>query len=116
MLLAWLGRGSAWRRSNEPVRLQPGHHHNGRERNGDRSVDGDARGRTAREGNGQLRRLRLPPEALLLRRMQGLLYLTAAKARASERWGPLHRELLEGAEPVGELGAAHASWLATHHR
>ena len=116
VLLSWLGRGSAWRRSNEPVRLQPGHHHNGRERNGDRSGDGDARGRTAREGNGQLRRLRLPPEALLLRRMQGLLYLTAAKARASARWGPLHRELLEGAEPVGELGAAHASWLATHHR
>jgi predicted unusual protein kinase regulating ubiquinone biosynthesis (AarF/ABC1/UbiB family) len=105
VLLDRLRRGSAWRRSEEPIRLHPGHHRRERRPGGDDSSERD----------GQLRRLRLPPEALLLRRMQGLLYLTALKARASARWGPLHRELLEDAEPVGELGAAHASWRAIRH-
>ena len=106
VLLDRLGRGSAWRRSEEQVRLRPGHRRRGEQRKADRSSDRGA----------QLARLRLPPEALLLRRMQGLLYLTALKARASGRWGPLHRELLEDAEPVGELGAANATWRATRHR
>ena len=110
VLLDWLRRASAWRRSDEPVRLQPGYHRRGRGR------DRDGGGGGGGSSTAQLRRLRLPPEALLLRRMQGLLYLTAEKARASARWGPLHRELLEDAEPVGELGAAHASWRAMHHR
>ena len=57
----------------------------------------------------------LPPEALLLRRMEGLLFQTVATLRASAPWGRLLRELIEGAEPVGELGAQHAAWLA-HHR
>jgi hypothetical protein len=54
----------------------------------------------------------LPPEALLLRRMEGLLFQTAAITRASAPWGKLLRELIEGAEPVGDLGAQHAAWLA----
>ncbi len=119
-LLDRLRRGSSWRRSEEPVRLDPNHRRRPRSGRGEAPTDhGGQRPRrdqaTSDEG---LRRpqLRLPPEALLLRRMQGLLYLTALKARASARWGPLHRELLEGAEPVGELGTAHASWRAAHRR
>jgi predicted unusual protein kinase regulating ubiquinone biosynthesis (AarF/ABC1/UbiB family) len=106
VLLGRLRRVSAWRQSEEPIRLQPDHHRR----------DPGPGSNGSSEGTAQLRRLRLPPEALLLRRMQGLLYLTAVKARASARWGPLHRELLEDAEPVGELGAAHASWRAMHRR
>ena len=58
------------------------------------------------------RRMTLPPEALLLRRMEGLLFQTASLLRASAPWGDLLGELIEGAEPVGELGAEHAAWLA----
>ena len=60
----------------------------------------------------QLRRMTLPPEALLLRRMEGLLFQVASSLRAEARWGALLRELIEGAEPVGELGREHAAWLA----
>lgn len=60
----------------------------------------------------QLRRMKLPPEALLLRRMEGLLFQTASMMRASAPWGTLLRELIEEDEPVGELGAQHAAWLA----
>jgi predicted unusual protein kinase regulating ubiquinone biosynthesis (AarF/ABC1/UbiB family) len=62
----------------------------------------------------QLRRMTLPPEALLLRRMEGLLFQTAATLRASAPWGRLMRELTEAGEPVGELGAEHAEWRASH--
>ncbi len=60
----------------------------------------------------QLRRMTLPPEALLLRRMEGLLFQIATTMRAGGRWGALLRELIEEGEPVGELGAEHAAWLA----
>lgn len=119
-LLEWLRRGSGWRRSEEPVRLDPSHRRRARASRGGAAGEPNGRpprsGRAASDRSPQRPPLRLPPEALLLRRMQGLLYLTALKARASARWGPLHRELLEGAEPVGELGAAHASWRAAHRR
>src|SRR4051812_7343503 len=47
----------------------------------------------------------LPPEALLLRRMEGLLFQTAAIMRACAPWGRLLRELIEGGEPVGEAAS-----------
>jgi hypothetical protein len=34
---------------------------------------------------------------------------------ASAPWGSLMRELTDGGEPVGELGAQHAEWLARRH-
>ncbi|MFZ0387685.1 MAG: hypothetical protein WAL22_18620 [Solirubrobacteraceae bacterium] len=34
---------------------------------------------------------------------------------ASAPWGRLMRELTEGGEPVGELGAEHAAWIAHRH-
>ena len=61
---------------------------------------------------GQLRRMTLPPEALLLRRMEGLLFQIATTMRAAAPWGLLLRELIEDGDPVGELGAEHAAWLA----
>ena len=57
----------------------------------------------------------LPPYVLLLRRMESLMFQTAALLRARAPWGPLLAELIEGAEPVGELDAEHAGWLA-HRR
>jgi predicted unusual protein kinase regulating ubiquinone biosynthesis (AarF/ABC1/UbiB family) len=70
------------------------------------------RGEAGGEHLSQLRRMTFPPEALLLRRMEGLLFQTATAIRAKAPWGALLRELVEGAEPVGPLGAEHARWLA----
>ena len=58
-----------------------------------------------------MRNMTLPPEALLLRRMEGLLFQVASTLRAEARWGPLLGELIEGDEPVGRLGREHAAWL-----
>jgi hypothetical protein len=64
----------------------------------------------------QIRRMTLPPEALLLRRMEGLLFQIASTVRAEAPWGLLLRELVEGGLPVGELGADHAQWFASRPR
>jgi len=58
----------------------------------------------------QMRRMTLPREALLLRRMEGLLFQIATTVRAEADWGALLRELIEGGAPVGVLGAEHAAW------
>ena len=63
----------------------------------------------------QLRKMTLPREALLLRRMDGLLFQTAATLRASAPWGGLLREITGEGEPVGVLGAEHAAWLVLRH-
>ncbi|UJA21199.1 AarF/ABC1/UbiB kinase family protein [Thermoleophilia bacterium SCSIO 60948] len=61
----------------------------------------------------QMRRMTVPPVALLLRRMEGLLFQVASTVRAEANWGLLLQELIEGSEePVSELGREHAEWLA----
>jgi predicted unusual protein kinase regulating ubiquinone biosynthesis (AarF/ABC1/UbiB family) len=106
LLLEYMHGVSWWLQAEEPLRLAPEDLWRGtdllREAEGRRYVE-------------QLRRMELPPEALLLRRMEGLLFQTASMMRASAPWGKLLRELIEGAEPVGKLGAEHAAWLARHH-
>jgi hypothetical protein len=57
-----------------------------------------------------MRRMTLPPEALLLRRMEGLLFQIASTVRAEANWGELLAELVEGGEPATELGVQHAAW------
>ncbi len=106
LLLDYMREVSWWLYSEEPLRLGP----EDLWRVSEILRDSSARARTD-----QLRRMTLPPEALLLRRMEGLLFQTAAVMRASAPWGLLLRELLEDGEPVGELGAAHAAWLAARH-
>jgi predicted unusual protein kinase regulating ubiquinone biosynthesis (AarF/ABC1/UbiB family) len=64
----------------------------------------------------QMRQMTLPPEALLLRRMEGLLFQVATTLHAEARWGALMGELVEGDEPVSELGRQHALWLAERRR
>jgi hypothetical protein len=59
----------------------------------------------------QMRRMTLPPEALLLRRMEGLLFQIASTVRAEAAWGPLLHELVEGGPAVSELGVEHAEWM-----
>ncbi|MGI8712517.1 MAG: ABC1 kinase family protein [Solirubrobacteraceae bacterium] len=107
LLLDYMREVSWWLYENEPLRLAP--------EDLWRSA-GVLRDRDAGNLVAQLKRMTVPPEALLLRRMDGLLFQTAAMLRASAPWGRLLSELIEGAEPVGELGAEHAAWLSRRAR
>ncbi len=102
LLLDYMRAVSWWLASEDPVRLAP----EDLWRSTEVLRDPEAGVQVA-----QLRRMTLPPEALLLRRMEGLLFQTAAMMRARAPWGALLRELVEGAPPAGELGAQHAAWL-----
>jgi predicted unusual protein kinase regulating ubiquinone biosynthesis (AarF/ABC1/UbiB family) len=73
------------------------------------------RDEAGREYVAQLRRMTLPPEALLVRRMEGLLFQNGGDAPAEGSLGSLMRELTEGDAPVDELGAEHAEWIARRH-
>lgn len=103
LLLKHMRAISWWLYSDEPLRLAPEDLWRGTE-----ALREDGGGELVE----QLRRMTLPPEALLLRRMEGLLFQIVATLRASAPWGALLGELIEGDEPVGELGAEHAAWLA----
>ena len=107
LLMRYMAEVSWWAYSEEPLRLEPADLWRGSE------ALREADGRAHIE---QLRRMTLPPEALLLRRMEGLLFQTVATARASAPWGLLLRELIEGAEPATDLGRAHRAWLAQRGR
>jgi len=107
LLLRYMTEVSWWAYSEEPLRLAPADLWRGSE-----TLREDA----GREHFEQLRRMTLPPEALLLRRMESLLFQTVATLRASAAWGQLLRELLEGDAPVSDLGRQHAAWLAARGR
>jgi predicted unusual protein kinase regulating ubiquinone biosynthesis (AarF/ABC1/UbiB family) len=103
LLVGYMREVSWWMNTGGPLRLAPEDLWRStdvlREEGAGRPID-------------QLRQMTLPPEALLLRRMESLLFQTAALARASADWGALLRELIEGDDPTGGLGAEHAAWLA----
>jgi predicted unusual protein kinase regulating ubiquinone biosynthesis (AarF/ABC1/UbiB family) len=102
LLLRYMRAVSWWLYEEEPLRLDP-------EDLWRSSVE--LRGEAGKTQIAQLRRMTVPPEALLLRRMEGLLFQTAAMARARAPWGLLLQELIEGIEPVTELGREHRAWL-----
>ena len=52
----------------------------------------------------QMRRQTLPPEALLIRRMEALLFSVLGELRAGADWGTLAREYIFGEPPTTELG------------
>jgi predicted unusual protein kinase regulating ubiquinone biosynthesis (AarF/ABC1/UbiB family) len=103
LLLAHMRAAGWWFVGDQPLRLSPEEVWRGteslREESGDQMV-------------AQMRRMTLPPEALLLRRMEGLLFQIASTVRAAAAWGPLLRELIRGEPPVTELGIEHARWAA----
>jgi predicted unusual protein kinase regulating ubiquinone biosynthesis (AarF/ABC1/UbiB family) len=102
LLLDHMRAVSWWLQADEPLRLAP--------------EDVWRGGASLREQRNaelmqQMRRMNLPPEALLLRRMEGLLFQVATSLRAERNWGGLLRELIEGGDPLGPLGREHAAWL-----
>jgi len=59
----------------------------------------------------QMRRQTIPPQALLLRRMEGLVLSTLGEVRAAADWNAIAREYYGGAPPSTPLGEAdHAFW------
>jgi predicted unusual protein kinase regulating ubiquinone biosynthesis (AarF/ABC1/UbiB family) len=52
----------------------------------------------------QMRRQTLPPQALLIRRMEGLLFSVLGELRAGADWGELALEYIAGAPPSTPLG------------
>ncbi len=103
LLLAQMRAAGWWFLGDQPLRLAPEDVWRGtgslRDESGDQMV-------------AQMRRMTLPPEALLLRRMEGLLFQIVSTVRAEAAWGPLLGELIEGGPPVSELGVEHAQWRA----
>ena len=59
----------------------------------------------------QMRRQTLPPEALLIRRMEGLLFSVLGELRAGADWGALAQEYIADAPPATELGRLEAQHL-----
>ena len=54
----------------------------------------------------QLRRLTIPPQALLVRRMEGLIFTTLGELRAGGDWYSLASEFYADAPPSTALGEA----------
>ncbi len=103
LLLAYMRQVSWWLQDNGALRLGPDDLWRGTNELREAGVAG--------EHIAQLRRMTVPAEALLLRRMDGLLFQTAALVRACASWGRLLEELIEGAEPATALGREHRAWL-----
>ena len=57
-----------------------------------------------------LRRMTLPPQALLIRRMEGLVFQTLGEVRASADWAAIGAEYYADAAPSTELGALDAEF------
>jgi len=58
-----------------------------------------------------VRSFNLPAEALLLRRMENIIFGVCADLRATADWRALADELIAGETPTTAMGAEHAAWL-----
>ena len=59
-----------------------------------------------------MRQMSLPPQALLIRRMEGLVFSTLGELRAKGDWGALGREYFADAAPSTRLGRLDAAFWA----
>ena len=63
-----------------------------------------------------MRRQTLPPQALLLRRMEGLLFSVLGELRAGADWGLLAREYIADDAPSTPMGAEDAAFWSETRR
>ena len=63
-----------------------------------------------------LRRMTLPPQALLMRRMEGLVFSVLGELRAGGDWGALAFEYFAESPPTTPLGEQDAAFWATNRR
>jgi len=64
----------------------------------------------------QINQFTLPPEAILIRRMHGVVAIVLYALRAGSDWGAIAAEYLHGAPPATPLGQAEADFLARRGR
>jgi hypothetical protein len=99
-LLAQLRVGAEWYFAPGPRRITPDH-----------VTDLMERGSSPRsEYFEDLRRMTLPPQALLIRRMEGLVFSTLGELRAQADWAAIGREYHAGSAPATPLGERDAGF------
>ena len=59
----------------------------------------------------QVNQFTLPPEAILIRRMHGVVAIVLRQLRAGADWGAIAAEYLHGAAPATPLGQAEADFF-----
>jgi hypothetical protein len=64
----------------------------------------------------QVNQFTLPAEAILIRRMHGIVAVVLGQLRAGADWGAIAAEYLHGAAPATPLGQAEAEFLARRGR
>jgi predicted unusual protein kinase regulating ubiquinone biosynthesis (AarF/ABC1/UbiB family) len=64
----------------------------------------------------QVNQFTLPPEAILVRRMHGMVAVVLIQLRAGADWGAIAAEYLHGAPSATTLGEAEAAFLAPRRR
>ena len=85
--------------------------HRGRDRH--REPADEERSERARQ---QVHRFTMPAEAVLMRRMHGMVAIVLARLRAEADWDAIAAEYLHGAPPATALGAGEAGFLAARGR
>ena len=94
-------------------RFSPEREHRGRDRgrpDGERSQPRDDEQRAAIKS--QINQFTVPPDAILIRRMHGMVASVLQQLRAGADWGSIAAEYLHGAPPATALGQAEADFLA----
>ncbi|MBV8997698.1 MAG: AarF/ABC1/UbiB kinase family protein [Solirubrobacterales bacterium] len=86
-----------------------GHEHRGRDRG---RLDGEQRA----DIKTQINQFTMPPDAILIRRMHGVVAIVLHTLRAGADWGAIAGEYLHGAPPATPLGEAEAGFLARRGR
>ena len=86
-------------------RFSPGHSSRGRDRE---RPDSEQRA----EARMQVNQFTLPPEAILIRRMHGIVAVVLQQLRANADWGAIAAEYLHGDPPATPLGEAEADFFA----
>ncbi len=64
----------------------------------------------------QVNQFTMPPEAILIRRMQGIVAVVLGQLRAGADWGAIAAEYLHGGPPATPLGHAEADFFARRGR
>ena len=64
----------------------------------------------------QMNQFTLPPEAILIRRMHGIVGVVLGQLRAGADWGAIAAEYLHGARPATPLGQAEAEFFVSRGR
>jgi predicted unusual protein kinase regulating ubiquinone biosynthesis (AarF/ABC1/UbiB family) len=90
-------------------RFSDGHHHGGRDRE---RAEPDERSAI----RNQVNQFTLPPEAILIRRMHGVVAIVLHNLRAGADWGAIAAEYLHGQPPATELGQQEAEFFARRGR